>query len=510
MDYHKEPSRALFNMEQDYNNIEHNKQSNDVERTIMERGGMFNMDTYNYKDRMAGERQSSNGFKQGEITGQTYDNSELDHGMPARGFLDKHQHKVQDIEEQQNTYNPFLDFDLYQSEAKLDVTYHDPSLNSQEMNTGFADLNTPSENTQIEPMKELSVIINFFSWVFLDKLHDVLQNKNDVTIISPLSILTSIIYLYRGSNGLTESEIKEAFGFPNKDESFNALSNLCNNVFISKYVTGSNIIFVPNTYPLNNSFIDYAKNLGMMVPYDKNRPLPEINKINLLVHEFSKNTVSKIAKSNLININTNLILTSTTYFHGSFKNPFSKKKTKPLTFVSQNNVKRKINMMVHRNQVFNYYEDSMNQIIELDYDDDKFSFGIILPKNNNTLSFSHEQFEFYISQLRSTHIDILSVPKFEHQSQFKINNLFKTMGLTNMFTDADFSEISSSNNNIYVSDIIHNSTIIIDEGDQNNLQKYKQLSTTPTKHNNFIADHPFTYYIRYKPVTTLLMLGYFY
>ena len=165
-------------------------------------------------------------------------------------------------------------------------------------------------------------------------------------------------------------------------------------------------------------------------------------------------------------------------------------------------------MMHQQHCMFKYYEDSMNQILEMDYSDVEYTFGIILPRYGSEMSLTHEQYEYYISQLIPTHIHDLQMPKFKQQSRFKIDNLFKKMGFRDIFTNADFSDITPSNNILYVSDIIHQAVVIINEdGDSFNKNK---INNTSKRVINVIANHPFIYYIRYIPTNTILIVGYYY
>ncbi len=506
------PKPSMYrNVDDDKNNVDPMRHSANVERTIMERGMMFNMDTRNdryHKQSDYGKYQESNNF--GEITGRVYDPSVIDQGMPLRGFLDKPIERIPDIEEQQHAYNPHLDFDLYRSRPQLNVSYYDPTSTGPPTNTHFSDINNNSQllhpTQKIDPIKQISTISNLFSCSLLDRFNN-LPNKKNVLVVSPFSILAPLMLLFRGSHSGTELEIQTVLGLPKKDVSFDSFTYLCNKIFTSSNIVGTSAIFLPNTFPLNQAFIDFSSGLGKIIQYDKSRPSQEIFKINSIVEDFSKGTVKGIAKSNLINMDTSIILITTTFFRGVWKIPFDKNSNKVVSFNTKTS-KRKVQMMIHKHTLHNYYEDTMNQILELDYADDEFSFGVILPKQGNKLSVSHEQFEYYVSQLTPVHTHIVSIPKFKQQSKFKIDNLFKKIGLKEVFTNADLSEITPSNSILYVSDIIHQSAIVIDEGETNN-NNYPRPDTTPTKKINFIANHPFMYYIRFKPTNTIVMIGYY-
>ena len=63
----------------------------------------------------------------GEITGEMFDPSHLDQGMPMRGFLDDEKPAMPEYnpygEYNPTDYNPNLDFDLYDSKPVTNVSY---------------------------------------------------------------------------------------------------------------------------------------------------------------------------------------------------------------------------------------------------------------------------------------------------------------------------------------------------------------------------------------------------
>ena len=162
-----------------------------------------------------------------------------------------------------------------------------------------------------------------------------------------------------------------------------------------------------------------------------------------------------------------------------------------------------------------YFEDNMNQILELDYSDNKISMGIVLPKGRAKLTITGDQFNYYISNLSEQTIDTIEIPKFQQQSRFKIDNLFKKMGMRELFTNADLSEITPSTGDLYISDILHQVYINVDEQGTEASGATVAIATwnsVPKNNNNpsFIANYPFIYYIRFKPTNTLLFIGSYY
>lgn len=489
--------------------------SMNVQRRIMERGDFFNYDTKHNKYKQNdndydGDYNDDHDNNIGEITGKMYNSSTMDQGMPLRGFLDEEKINVPSVEQQQNMFNPQLDFDLYHSKPKINVSYYDPTNVETSGNNIFSNVNADNQLLEpidrIDPEKKLSTSINLFSLNTLNKFHELLENKN-ILILSPFSILSTLSVLYRGSHGTTEKEMAKFLLYPKKSDCIDLFSKLCNKMIIHPNVIATSFIFVPNNLALNTGFVNYVSDIGKLVKFDITKPRQEAYNINNIIGQYSRGLIAQITDDNLINANTNIILISTMYFRNKWKYGFLQKNTQYRYFFGFK--QKKVKMMHQYNNIYNYYEDGMNQIIELDYIGNKYTMGIILPRKNGKLHVSHEQLEYYLSQLIPTKINELSIPKFKQQSRFKIDNLFKKNGMKEIFTNADFSEITPSNNILYISDIIHQSIIVVDENGNLNSNLNNSGNSKSSK-TNFIANHPFIYYIRFIPTNTLLMVGFYY
>ncbi len=502
---HKLPDNGSRFMGEMHRNDE--SHSININRRIMERDFMFNMDTQNDNQN---NNAATDNFNIGEITGLHFNQSEIDQGMPMRGFIDNRRDYIPSVEQQQEQsyYNPKLDFDLYESEPQINVSYYDPTVNESNFQMDFSGVNDNQfipPTKRIDPEKTFSTTINFLSCDILNKFNKLLNNKTIFTL-SPLSLLAPLILLYRGSHGGTELEFKKYLSLPDKNTSFKSLSRLCQKMLMSQNVTASSLVFIPSSFPLNRAFINYVNDIGTIIPIDLSKPQQEINKINNTIRNYTGGIIKKIVDRNFINMNTNIVLISTIYFRGKWKNPFLRNQDFFEPFYSGNSadgMPRQV--MKFNSSIFNYYQDNLNQIVEMDYDDNEYTMGIILPTSySDEPSISHDQLEYYISQLTPTQINNLQIPKFKRQSKFRIDNLFKKIGLREIFTNADFSEITPSNNILYVSDIIHQAIIIVGE---NGSYSNRASHDSSKSRIDFIANHPFIYYIRYIPTNTILMIG---
>lgn len=485
-----------------------------IQRRIDERNNLFNMDTRNNrfldKKNMEHDQKFSDSKNVGEITGSNMELHNLEHGMPMRTFInEKEQVEIKNRLSQLDSYNPQLDFDLYESKPKTNVSYFDPlgSLNTNI--TSFSDINGPNKLLtpieRVDDESKLSLFLNKFTLTMLEKIKQVINNK---MCVSTFSVLLPIISLFRASKNSTENEIKQILELHDKNFTYTSCTKLINSLRASKSINMLNVILVPNNTLINTAYIDYIKNLSLVQTYNKNNSYIETDKINSYFNKYTMNQINHVIDQSVINQNSNFILLSTFFFYSYWKYSFPRHNTRPVKFIGLNSV-HTVQMMAINNINLRYYEDNVNKIVELDYSDDKITMGIICPKGHNTLDLSHDQLNYYISQLSEENIDIVQIPKFKHQSKYKFDNMFKRMGCQYLFTNADLSDLTPSTESVYISDILHQCVIIVNETGVNK-HSFNNKHNNNTKSNKiFIADHSFTYYIRYKPTNTILIIGCF-
>lgn len=341
--------------------------------------------------------------------------------------------------------------------------------------------------------------INISEINLFNKILNHTNNKN--IIISPYSLVNIFIILYLASETKTKFEIQKFFGFPEKNYFINFNNNINSPGFIKL-----NFILVPNYLKINNKF--NFNNYGNIIRLDLNNPAAESNKINQLVSKSTNNLINNIIQPDFINKSTDLILVNIIYFKSNWVKKFILTKK---NFVN----KLDIFMMELSDSNNNYFENNQYQIIELDYINN-FTMGIILPKNKsqNIINLKPDELLYYISQLKKTKINKIQIPKFKTDTKYtNLEKIFKIYGVQELFKSADLSNLILNNNNqpSQVSKIIHRAIIMVDEIGTTAAAATLLISENAASNNelNFIANHPFQYYIRYKPISTLIFLGNF-
>jgi serine protease inhibitor len=376
------------------------------------------------------------------------------------------------------------------------------------------DMNMDNFNNNIiaskDPLIDLSSSCNIFSVDMLNRFTTSLKAGKPF-VISPFSVLNLMCILYRGSKGRTEAELKHFLKLPDKEYATNGLKKMVQDIYRSGSVRMHISTYFPNIFPLNQSFVNYMKSIGIVDNLDLNNLPYEVKRINQQISHNTGGTIKNAVEQSMINQYTCMILVSTIYFYSKWRTPFDPKMTQIKNFYSTQH--KRVPMMHQDKTTHMYFEDNLNQILEMRYTDGQTTMGFILPKGNMQLNLTNEQFGYYISRLSSTKIDSVQIPKFQQQSKFKIDNLFKKMGMKELFTNADLSEITPTDELLYVSDILHQAFINVDEqGTEAGAVTAATVTynVSSSKGPSFIANHPFIYYIRFVPTNSLLFIGTYY
>ena len=293
---------------------------------------------------------------------------------------------------------------------------------------------------------------------FQTKTFSFLSNDTNSTnfVISPLSLYQALSLLSNGARGSTEYEIINSINHNNLVD-----QNIYN--FKMLNTTRSSVVLanaVLSKFPPSDSFIQISNRFKAFIS-----ELTSVEQVNQWCYNKTNGTIPSI----IDNIdNTVLIILNAVYFKNEWKHKFEFQMTYTSTFTNINNTTSNVNMMKQLN-VFNYYEDSNVQVIELEYKYDNISAIIILPQNEININtyinnnFNETTLQMYCANMTKQEIEI-HLPKFTIESHLNLNNVLKRVGIKRPFnnTAADF-KLISPHGNLYISSIIQRAVIKVNE-----------------------------------------------
>ena len=357
-----------------------------------------------------------------------------------------------------------------------------------------------------------------------DLYRQVTQTKKGNIFISPFSISTALSMTFAGAAGGTADEMQQVMHYGGQDVGFhssygNYLLRLDENAKGNIKLRIANQLWLENTYPLSPSYIELnnrAYNAPVKLMDFINKPEDQRLTINNWVARKTEDKILDLIPQGAINTDTRLVLTNAIYFKGDWKYQFKEKRTKERAFYMSASSKKKTPFM-NMSGAFDYFENESYKMVRLPYKGDKQSMVVVLPHqpedlNSVELQFTGKDFEkvFWYNRPEV----ILALPKFKMTLPLSLNGHLNALGMRSAFTDSgDFSRMTERND-LYISDVIHKAFIEVNEEGTEAAAAtavIMQIESTgphdPPKPKEFIADHPFLFYIIDDETKAILFMG---
>ncbi|KFV62677.1 hypothetical protein N307_11486, partial [Dryobates pubescens] len=222
--------------------------------------------------------------------------------------------------------------------------------------------------------------------------------------------------------------------------------------------------------------------------------------------------------SGAVDPDTALVVVNAVYFKGIWKSPFKEEDTREVPFNVTEQESKPVQMMC-QNGTFrvSVVTSEKMKILELPYASGDLSMLILLPDDISGL----EQIENKISfekLMEWTSPNVVEkkrvkvyLPRMKIEEKYNFTSVLMTLGMTDLFSpSANLSGISSAEN-LKVSEAIHEARMEVNEEGTSmasSADVVGDIKYSP-EIEEFRADHPFLFLIRYNPTSSILFLGRF-
>ena len=360
------------------------------------------------------------------------------------------------------------------------------------------------------------------------------KEENDNMFYSPYSISAALAMTYEGAKGQTAEEMKSVFHFPESNTlrpNFAAIYNEINKKNKPYKLSTGNALCVQQDYPFLEDYTSRvekyyggkAANLDFIGETEKSRQT-----INTFIEEQTNDKIKDLIPQGALTPDIRLVLTNAVYFKGTWVWEFDKSDTRDQDFkiTPTNIVKTPMMFMNNDKAKFNYADLGDLQILELPYKGEDISMLIFLPKQGedydletgeiitsdytlDDIELSSDKLNEYKSQMHETKLDHISIPKFEFDTKYFMNDALSAMGMSTAFTDsADFSGMTGKDG-LLISFVIHQAYVKVDEEGTEAAAAtavgVDVTSVSPRK--EFRADNPFVFIIQEKETGNILFMG---
>ncbi|KAL1505326.1 hypothetical protein ABEB36_004917 [Hypothenemus hampei] len=344
-----------------------------------------------------------------------------------------------------------------------------------------------------------------------------LETTQSSFLVSPFSIQLILALVREGAKGKTASEITTALDLPDVQSTHACLNDLFA-VFLQKNkdleLLSSNKVFLADQFAINKKFQTVAVDIyrAGIENIDISKPLNAAQQINQWVESQTNKKIKDLISPRDISQSTKIILVNTLYFNGLWQFKFTRSESKEMFYTSPTN-QIPINYLTTQSN-FRYYESNQlkAKFLELPYKGTNITMTIVLPFEIDGLQSLENNLDQLLQPQPFTEEQVLvKIPPVQVESRHDLKEILKKLGVSTLFSDiADLGNLSPHSQDLSVSGVIQKTFINITETGTEAaaatvvhgvlLSAYIP-EATPV---NFVADHPFIYYIRLNNVTLFL------
>lgn len=366
--------------------------------------------------------------------------------------------------------------------------------------TGFLEI------SNAEFSQDVKNATNQFS---LDFLKSVLHSKTGNVVVSPVSVYTLLAILQQGSGGTTRQEVNNVVhAQPDATKvAYKSLTTRYNGTFDRTELEFATRAFADATFQLKSDFKHTLVNdfLSDIDTVDFSNPDNASAHINSWVSEATHHHIPQLFQPSDVSPPTALVLVNALYFKNYWDNPFHTIENK--TFSPSEGVEIQVPTL---SQVNVYYAGQCGCIgvkyVHLDFVDTN-EFTVLLVQSterhglDNLLNqITAENLTNFISQRGQKRVN-LQVPKFRLKTDSNLRDVLQGLGINTAFQDnADLTAITDQR--IKVSKVIQKAEIALDESGvtaaaATGMTFHYLIGVVhpPVEDMDFIADHPFLFFI---------------
>ncbi|XP_032648313.1 leukocyte elastase inhibitor-like [Chelonoidis abingdonii] len=241
--------------------------------------------------------------------------------------------------------------------------------------------------------------------------------------------------------------------------------------------------------------------------------------INLWVETFTKGKIKDLFAPGTLSAATVLVLVNAIFFKGQWEVEFKKENTKERPFQINKTTSKPVKMMYQKGKYkIATIEEHDCQVLELPHKGGDLSMYILLPKDYTGLTelekeLTYEKLSTWNSpdHLKEDEVEV-SLPQFKIETSAQLNKYLQALGMTDVFRPgvSDLSGMAKEGG-LFLSHVVHKAFIEVnEEGTVAAAATGTGISTTSTRIPvQFVADHPFLFFIRHQKTKCILFYGRF-
>ncbi|XP_036273338.1 plasminogen activator inhibitor 2 isoform X2 [Pipistrellus kuhlii] len=368
-------------------------------------------------------------------------------------------------------------------------------------------------------MEDIYVANTIFAINFFKHLANTSTTQN--LFFSPWGISSTMVMVYLGAKGNTADQMAKVLQFnsigvpevtpmtPENDTSCELMQQMqvtYPDAILKEYIRLSKKYY--STEPQEVDFLECAEGAR--------------KKINFWVETQTKGQISNLLPKGSVDSDTRMVLVNAVYFKGKWKTPFEKKLSGLYPFRVNSTQRKSVQMMyLHEKLNIGYIEDLKVQILELPYAGDVSMF-ILLPDGIANVStglellereLTYDNLNKWISKDTMAEDDVeVYIPQFKLEERYELKPILRSMGMNDAFVKGQANFLGmSEGEELFLSEVFHQATVDVNEEGTEASAGTGAIMSGRTGHGGpqFVADHPFLFFIMHKTAKTILFFGRF-
>ena len=370
---------------------------------------------------------------------------------------------------------------------------------------------------------------------FAFDLYRTLRGREGNLFYSPHSISLALAMTHAGARGETERQMVEALRFTLPRDRIHPTFNALDQELASRgqglqgedgegfRLSIVNAVWGQREHPFLEPFLDVlADSYGAGVRQADFREMPDESRlaINDWVAENTEDRIRDLIPPGVINSLTRMVLTNAIYFNASWTYPFHEADTRQYPFHLLNDTAVDVPMM-RTSEDFGYAAGDGYQAVDLPYAGNELSMTVLLPDEGQFREFEESLdatlAERIIADLWFRRVT-LDLPRFEFESQFRLGETLKSMGMSDAFDSAasDFSGMDGRSclagdpECLFIREVVHKAFVSVDEAGTEAAAAtavMMQAESAPPDPVSVTVDRPFIFLIRDRETGAILFVG---
>lgn len=358
----------------------------------------------------------------------------------------------------------------------------------------------------IKDNNELAKANNEFAFKFFNQLDD---PKEKVTVLSPLSISSAMAMAGSGASGETEAQIISSLSIGSGQLLGGPYGSYLSGMnYTQPKLSIANALVLKDFDKVYQSYQDTIK-----LDYGGEVFEGDLDFINKWASDKTDGKIPTILQD--LDPDFVCVILNAVYFKGDWVSPFETKDTRDMPFSVSSSEVIEVPTM-NQTDDFPILEKENYRAISFPYKGGKVSMAVVLPnkgidtrdvvKDLSRVGFQNFWKDLLMAYPQEVRV---SFPKFKIKGDYDLVPSFKSLGLTDAFTNrANFSKISSRG--LLIDQIKHKAIVEVDETGTVAAAVTAvsmMLSGMPQEPLSFIVDRPFLFFLVDNETGTILFLG---